>query len=255
MHVLFWGCGNMAGALGEGLRRARRDWRFTCWTPTGTQARALAGKIGGAFLDTEKIPSDVTAVVLGFKPQNLAEAGPALATRLPAGCLVVSLLAAITRERLTTVFPGHPTLRLMPNLAIATGDGVVLWEGDAAGGWREALGTMGLALETKPALMDVYTLMGASSPAFLYRWLQEAGEFAQARGGSADEAVALMTQAFRAALKETTPHAALAGKIEAVASKGGVTQAVLDRWREVGPKHMVEGLAAGLQRLDELKAR
>jgi pyrroline-5-carboxylate reductase len=259
MHVLLWGCGNMAGALARGLRAQHPQWRFTCWAPTGTRARPLAEAIGGTFLaDASEIPQDVDAVVLGFKPQVLSEAAPGL-RKLPAKALVVSLLAAVSVEQLAGHFPARPILRLMPNLAIGRNQGVVLWWGRGLTGdqqqvWKAALATLGLSREAEEDLLDLYTLPAASSPAFLYYWLQGVGEYAQNFGGDPNEAVQLMCQALRAALNDgELKFEQLPVRIAAVASRGGVTQATIDAWKSQSPQYIQDGLSAGLKRLNVLK--
>ncbi len=259
--VVVWGCGNMAGAFARGLAR-QNSFHFVCWNPSVAKARALAAELGGSVLpDGAPLPPDTSAVILGFKPQKLAEAAAGLAPRLPEGAVVVSLLAAVSVEALSTHFPGRPVLRLMPNLAVAQGQGVVLWQAhqlDAAvrAEWAQALGRLGEAQEVDAALMDVYTMHAGCAPAFLYQWLKDAGDFARAQGGDADVAVRLLAQSFRGTLMAPTPsHGELEGKIDAVASAGGVTRAVLERWKQSAPDYVAEGFQAGLERIREMKKK
>ena len=259
-HVLVYGCGSMARALTLGLKAANPEWKFTCWTPSGTKAESLAKELNGTWLkDLAEIPQDLTAVFLGFKPQMLAQASAGLQENIKTKIPFVSMLAAITLTELESHFSGRPLLRLMPNLAVSRRQGVVLWEHQGLGPselstWEKALATLGLAPHVPEHLIDVYTIHAASSPAFVYQWLKDAGEFVSAHGGDPQEAVNILAQALRGTL-EAGPFQVneLDEKIKSVASKGGVTQAVLDEWKTSLPQYIKQGFEAGLNRLKQMK--
>lgn len=257
-HVLVYGCGKMARAFALGLKRTDPSLRFSCWTPSGEKARALAEELKGTWLAELAIPGDVTAVMLGFKPQNLTTAAPAL-KGLPPQATVLSLLAAVELRTLAQHFPAHPLLRVMPNLCVQNGQGVVLWaqSGHTAtlrATWEKRLQGLGLAAELSEAHIDLYTMHGGSAPAFLYYWLKEAGDFAAERGGDAQLAVQIFAQTLRGALESSMEYAQLQERITAVASKGGVTQAALDEWIKSDGDYLKRGFAAGHDRLKALKS-
>jgi pyrroline-5-carboxylate reductase len=62
-------------------------------------------------------------VVLAVKPQDLAATCELVVPRMASDAVVVSVAAGWTLERLMAVAPGHPIVRLMPNLAVAHGKG------------------------------------------------------------------------------------------------------------------------------------
>lgn len=252
MKILVWGCGNMASAFVQGLARAHKELDFICWNPSAEKAQTLATKVNGRVLsDAQALPT-VDAVILGFKPQKLADAAPAL-SKLKAGTTVVSLLAAVDVARLQTFFPSAAVIRVMPNLAVALGQGVVLWHGDSAL-WAKHFQSLGLAPQVSEHLMDVYTLHAGCSPAFLFAWIDEAAKFAVKHGGDAELARKILIKSWQGALTglENDP-ATLAEKITAVASKGGVTRAALDGFTDSAPDYIEQGFAAGLKRIQELK--
>lgn len=258
-HLFFYGCGSMGGALARGLKSAHPHWQFSFWTPSGTRAKAMAQELGGHFISTlAEIPAGVTGVVLGFKPQMLNVASAPLANLFSKEIPFISLLAAISLSELAEHFPGRPLIRLMPNLAVAENRGVVLWNElgisqTARPHWQNALAKLGLAPYVSEPLIDVYTLPAASSPAFLFQWLRDVGDYARQNGGDPQEAVAILVQAFRGTLANDLRFDELQGKIQAVASRGGVTQATLDEWRTSDPDYIQRGFGAGLKRLGELK--
>ncbi len=258
-HVLVYGCGKMARAFALGLQKANPQMRFSCWTPSGDKARALAQDLGGIWVqDLSQMPSTVDTVILGFKPQGLSTAAPDVQKLFPPATLFVSLLAAISLQTLSQYFPGHPLVRVMPNLAVETNQGVVLWKSHATSPaqlqlWQRALGSLGMAPELSEDHIDLYTMHSGSAPAFLYQWLRDAGVFAETNGGDPQLAVRIFAQALRGALSTELVFDELEDKIAAVTSKGGVTRAALDEWLTSDPEYLVRGFTAGLSRLKELK--
>lgn len=252
MKVLVWGCGNMASAFALGLSRAHPDVQFVCWNPSVEKAQALAKKVNGSVLTEASKRPVVDAVILGFKPQKLSEAALAL-SGLPSDTTVISLLAAVSIARLKTFFPTAQILRVMPNLAVASGNGVALWLGQKS--WGARLQSLGLAPEVSEELMDVYTLHAGCSPAFLFSWIDDAAKFASAHGGDAELSRKILIKAWQGALAglENDPMG-LEEKISEVASKGGVTRAALDGFSARAPDYIAHGFAAGLKRIQELKS-
>jgi pyrroline-5-carboxylate reductase len=253
MKILVWGCGNMASAFVRGLARTHQELEFVCWNPSAEKAQALAAAVNGRVLSDPQALPTVDAVILGFKPQKLAEAAPAL-SQLKAGTTVVSLLAAVDVARLQTFFPTAAVIRVMPNLAVAQGQGVALWHGDSLA-WAKYFQCLGLAPQVSEQLMDVYTLHAGCSPAFLFAWIDEAAKFAVKHGGEAELARKILIKAWQGALAglENDP-ATMAEKITAVASKGGVTKAALDGFATCAPDYIERGFGAGLKRIQELKS-
>lgn len=249
----------MGSAFARGLKDSRPRWTFSTWSPSGVKAKALAQELGAHWIqDLGQVPRDITGIVLGFKPQLLAAAAPELLRRMRGNETIISLLAAVELAELQTHFPASPILRLMPSLAVGKRQGVVLWqqaemERNEQDRWALALADLGQAFKVTEALMDVYTMHAACAPAFVYQWLLDAGRFAKDHGGDPQAAVKMMGQALRGALSEELDFSTLDAQIKRVASKGGVTQAVLDHWKSEAPDYVPDGFEAGLQRLRAMK--
>ncbi|WP_443026247.1 pyrroline-5-carboxylate reductase family protein, partial [Sphingomonas sp. CCH9-F2] len=64
-------------------------------------------------------------VVLGVKPQQLAEVAVRFAARLADAPLLVSMLAGCDPATLSAAFPGPVAVQTMPNLPVELGRGVV----------------------------------------------------------------------------------------------------------------------------------
>src|SRR5690606_7527908 len=111
------GCGNMAGAMLQGwLAGGLAAEQFTVADPA---ARELPSGVTGLT----EIPAagSFDVVVLGIKPQILAQVAPQVAP-LAAGATIISILAGVELDVLEGQFPSAAGIvRLMPNLSAALG--------------------------------------------------------------------------------------------------------------------------------------
>jgi pyrroline-5-carboxylate reductase len=113
------GCGNMAGAMVEGWRAGGADFSgVTVIRPSGTP-------VAGLRTLTDYPDEQPRFVMLGFKPQKLAEVAPRLAPHVGDDCILVSMLAGVTAASLRELFPrARAIVRIMPNLPVAQVFGV-----------------------------------------------------------------------------------------------------------------------------------
>ena len=228
-RILIIGCGNMGGAMLAGWLAAGEDpARFAVLDPALTEAPE-----GVALYRSAAEASDAghDAVLLGFKPQQLAALGPGL-QGLTAGVTVCSLLAGITLDQLAAAFPGAGAhIRVMPNLAARIGKSpVILAERglqdsarDAAFAFFDKLGSA-VWLEDE-ALFDLVTALAGSGPGFVYRFIDALAGAAIDLGldAATADALALATVEGAAALAAASDvgPATLADR---VASPGGMTR-------------------------------
>jgi pyrroline-5-carboxylate reductase len=244
------GCGNMAGAM---LRR---------WIDTGVVDpasvfvvnrgdRALPEGVRQGRTFPEGALPDL--LLLGVKPQQLGAIPP-----LPAGPVLVSILAGVESATLQAQFPDNPIVRAMPNLPVALGKGVVALHGAADEAIDALMAPLGLVeWIADEALFDVVTALAGSGPGFVYRFIDALADGGAALGLPAD-------QAQRLAIATVEGSAMLASQADVspvvladrVASPGGSTREglnVLDR--EDGLKPLLrETLAASTRRNAEMAA-
>ena len=230
-RILLVGCGNMAGAMLQGWLAAGLDpARFAVFDP-------FAGELPAGVRRLEALPQGegFDAVLLGVKPQLLAEIAPQVAPLAGAGTTLLSILAGVELAVLEAHFPEAGGLvRLMPNLSAALGKSPIALASrrldqagqDAATALLAPLGTPEWIAEEA---FDLVTALAGSGPAFVYRFIdalaQAAAELGLPREQAARLALAMVDGA--AALAAASPHdpGELARR---VASPGGVTQAGLD---------------------------
>ena len=228
--VWFVGCGNMAGALIEGWRKADVDF---------SEAIAVrpSGKPVEGLRTVTEIPDGPPPArcVLGFKPQKLDEIVPKLAPRLSDETVVVSMLAGVEVASLRERFPQVQSIvRIMPNLPVSERKGVTaLFSPDADADLRarmgQLFGLLGIAIwtDTEAEFGAIGALAGAG-PAYVARFIAAMAQAGEERGLQPDVSarIALQTVLGTAAMAEARGED-MGSIAQRVASPKGTTEAGL----------------------------
>ena len=222
------GCGNMAGAmLSRWLDAGMDAARVTVIDPAATRddVRVLRS------LPDEPAP---TMLMLGIKPQMLGDVAPGLQAATD-GAILLSILAGTTIATLAQTFPKARTIvRVMPNLPVAIGKGVVGLHGALAYDDRTAANTLMAPLGlvewiADEAHFDAVTALSGSGPAFVYRFIDALAQGGAALGLPADQAARLALATVEGAgLLAAGSDVSPADLADRVASKGGSTRMGLD---------------------------
>ena len=170
----FIGCGKMGGAiLGAFLRNGvATDDVLVCDACEDTLAKYRKMKI--AVTDS---PADVAAccrtIFLAVKPQDFDAMLSGIAHRLGPSKLVVSIAAGKTLARIRELAgPGPRLVRVMPNLPVLVGEGMVAYAPDASAKAADVklvarlLGSCGTAIQLEERHFDAVTALSGSGPAF-----------------------------------------------------------------------------------------
>lgn len=237
MKVAFLGAGRMASAMVEGLlaQKIAGPRELACLGGDDDTASRLAARTGiPVARSPEELMEGADAVVVAFKPQNLASADPLLG-QLARGRLVLSILAGKRLATLEAFFAGARALvRCMPNTPGQVGAGVTAWcssrplsEADRTLVGR-LLGSLGRALELPEAQMDAVTALSGSGPGYVFEFagaLREAGIAAGLPPEAAEElAVRTLIGSARLLERRAAPPEQLRDE---VVSPGGTTAAGL----------------------------
>jgi len=226
------GCGNMAGAMLEGWLAAGADPRLiTVVRPSG---RVPAPGIRTLTrLPEDEVPA---LVLLGVKPQKLAEVAPVIAPALERETILVSILAGTTLAALRGHFPIPRTVvKAMPNLPVSLRAGVTELHTDGASAeaarteverLMRALGHVEWFDDEK--LFAAAGTLTAAAPAFLYRFIDALAAAGEALGLPAEQAGRLAaTMAEGAGALAVRSGASPEVLARRVASPGGTTEAGL----------------------------
>ena len=226
-RVLIAGYGKMASALLEGwLAAGQRPETFVIFNPRSKPVPA------GIELVTTVPKAHFDAVMLGFKPQMLADAGPPLADTIGPRTTVLSLLAGLTVSQIEEAFPqAGAHVRFMPNLAAAIGRSpVALFANDLSD--KQRANVTDLAQASGAAIwlrdeehFDLVTALTGSGPAFVYRFIDALASGANRLGLPAEQAEHLALQMVEGAAMLAAKSDVSPGELaDRVASPGGMTR-------------------------------
>ncbi len=252
----FVGCGNMAGSMVEGWRRAGV-------VLSGALAIRPSGKAVDGVETVTAIPpgGEPALVLLGFKPQKLDEIVLTLEPRVGSTTQVISILAGVELASLRERFPRAATiLRAMPNLPVSEGKGVValFGEGDSAARAAPLFESLGLVHHPRDeAEFGAVGSLAGAGPAYVARFIVALAKAGVERGlrPEAAAAIALQTVLGTAQMAEARGED-IAGIARRVASPQGTTEAglaVLDEDDALN-RLLARALEAAARRSAELAA-
>jgi len=245
------GVGAMGGAMAAGLAPHARVVVEDLQPGRAEQVAALHGVQAG-----DAAACDV--VVMAVKPQDLAAVLGDVVPRMAPGAVLASVAAGWPTDRLAEAAPGHPVVRLMPNLAVAHGAGVVAMAArglDAEGEERvkALLAPLGTVVVLEEHLFGAATAIGGSGPGFLAYLAAALESAAEAEGLPPTEARALVQGALAgtaALLADGSDPADLQAR---VTSPGGTTAAGIAAMDERGtPDAIAAAVRAAAARAAEL---
>ena len=229
-RLTIFGCGTMAGAmLGRWLDQGLPAAQVTAVRQSGVAAAPGVATVRDAeSLDVPDI------LLIGIKPQQLATLEPVIAPLAGPDTLLLSILAGVPRGRLESAFPSAGAIvRLMPNMPVEHGRGIVARLG-SAGGHAAALDALLATLgHVQPVAdekaFDLVTALAGCGPAFTYRFTAALAAAGERLGLSQADAITLARLTVTGAAGTIgASDTSLAGLADAVASPGGMTQAGLD---------------------------
>ena len=261
----FIGTGNMGGALARAAAKVVEN-RRDLWLSNRTlaKAEALAQELGATATDNETIARECDYILLGVKPQlmgdTLASIAPILKERTAPFCLV-SMAAGLTVARLQEMAGGdYPVIRILPNTAVAVGEGVTLWccsenvSEEQKAGYMTLFSASGLLDEIPEGLIDAACAVAGCGGAFACLFMEALADGGVLCGLPRDKALRYAAQMLRgtAALAlETGEHPAKMK--DAICSPGGSTIAGVRALEEHGFRGAAqEAVIAAYRRTVEL---
>jgi len=244
MVVGFCGSGSMAAALARGWAGAGGPMLFA---DSGSgRAAELAAELGGEAVESNaELAERADVVVLAVKPVKLAD----VAGELGAAQAVVSLLGATSLEAVKQAFPHAEVGRVMPNLPVEVGRGVLCICGDFSPDLREALGHLGRVVELPDEQFDAATAVMGCSPAYFALVVEALAEAGAGEGLDAEltrELVVETALGTAELLRRRDP----VDVRTAVASPGGSTEAGLEALDREGARDaFAAAVRASLERM------
>lgn len=230
----FIGTGNMGGAVAKAAAKAVGGGNLFLANRTPAKAEALAAELGGQACDNGTAARQ-DYIFLGVKPQMMAGMlegiRPVLRERMEKGetFTLVTMAASLTIEKIREMAGVEaPTVRIMPNLPISIGKGVILYTASGAEktlpGLLETLSPAGMLLPVEERLIDAGSAVAGCGPAFACLFIEALADGGVACGLPRAQAQALALQMLAGTaelLLQTGQHPAALK--DAVCSPGGTT--------------------------------
>lgn len=242
LRIGFVGAGNMACALGGGLRAegaADGGVRMVATDVAAAARERFAAETGGAAVDAlADVVREADVLVLAVKPQVMATVLAELGGLLdPARHLVLSIAAGITLPRLSRGLGGYArVVRAMPNTPALVRAGItVLAPGPGASPrdmevaervFRAAGDVIPVADES---LMDAVTALSGSGPGFFFAYAEAMLRAGEAAGLPPEMALRLLQRTLAGSAELWIRSGEPVERLRAnVTSPGGTTQAGLE---------------------------
>ena len=231
----------MGGALAQRLSQTNQLFLYDHHIK---KAEHLAEEgYGKAYRDIRDALHTSEMIILAAKPQNLKQVAALVKDGLQENQVIVSLLAGTPVATLRRYFPTAPMVRMMPNLALIHGEGIIGLSSDEKVRKEDkeqlttSFETLGKVYWIPEEKMDALTALASSGPAFFFTMVEAMIDAGIAMGFTAKDArglVCQMLQGSLALLEKTHKHP---GEL---------------RWQIASPQGTT---IAGLRKLEELALR
>ncbi|SPJ31780.1 unnamed protein product [Candidatus Protochlamydia amoebophila UWE25] len=210
MHITIIGCGNMGSGI---AKRLSMNHQISLYDHYPATAESLTKQIQAtAYADLFSAIEEADLILVAVKPQNLDDLTERLAPLLKPHQTIVSILAGINYKTLKHRFSQSIVVRMMPNLALIHGKGVIgLVENDQLTdklkmqlkALFDPLGSVYWLPESK---IDALTALTGSGPAFIFALVESMIEAGIYMGFQMTDAKSLIFQMLKGslALLETT---------------------------------------------------
>ena len=225
MRLGLIGAGNMASALARGIGEP-----VLVADIDREKAVRLADELGGEAVESNaELAERADAIVLCHKPKQLEDVAVEVGGRAQ---VVISILAAVTTERLAGAYPGAPVYRFIPNIPAEVGRGVLCYTpgpGAADGPEQEILDLFGRAgtiirLDDEPLIEPAMALMSCG-PAFMALVGEAFADAGTAHGLSPDDASRMIVETMAGTAAYLAEHGYGTEALRArVATPGGATE-------------------------------
>jgi pyrroline-5-carboxylate reductase len=253
MIVGFVGAGNMAAGMARGWANAEPRPEAMLFTDAGSgRAAQLAEQVGGeAVSSNREIAERADLVILAVKPKHMEE----VAGELAESKALLSILGGTGVEQLAEAFPRSPAMRLMPNLGVEVGKGVMCFsvapdvDPDLVDAVTELLRSLGRVVRLEDDLIDPATAVMGCTPAYLAMVGQAIAAEGAREGLDFDLSFSLMVDTAEATAELLRTRTA-DELMSAVASPGGSTEAGLQALDREGARRAFEAaVQASLARM------
>lgn len=198
-------------------------------------------------------------IILAVKPQSLKEVVLLFPKDQKSSQKLLSILSGITLAQLKQAFPAYQVLRMMPNLAIKYGQGVIGVSAleisqENKDEIDHLLQPLGKIIWIAEAKMNGLTALTGSGPAFILTMIEAMIDAGIALGFNADQSQELVLKAVEGSLALLTQEGKHPGQIRwEICSPAGTTIAGLEKLEQAGIRAgIMQAFQVSCQRAKEL---
>ncbi len=181
-RIAFIGSGAMAEAMIAGLLRQglAKPGNLLASDNRAERVDDLHQRYGvQPFTDNKLAAAEADVVVLSVKPQRLTEVLNGLKSAIPAGALVLSIVAGATIEKISKGLKHNAVARSMPNTPAQIGQGITVWMASPSTGEtqkemaRAILGAFGDEVQVDDEnYLDMATALSGTGPAYVFMFME-----------------------------------------------------------------------------------
>lgn len=193
----FIGCGNMGGALAKAVSNAGYENDILLADLNTERVKSLSLEISAKPSTAQAIAGECDFIFIGVKPQMLADCFSEIKSALDARevkPVIVSMAAGVAVsdvKRLSGV--NNSVIRIMPNMPVSVGSGVVLACADGATDeqkktFENAMSKAGVFDWIEEKYIDAASALSGCGPAFVYMFAEALSDGAVACGLPRDKA-------------------------------------------------------------------
>lgn len=230
----FIGSGNMGGALAIAVCKKIDPANVVLTDHNPGKAKAVAEICGCVVADTETVAKESAYLFLGVKPQVLdgvlRQLAPMLAARKDR-VVLVSMAAGVSLTHIEEVLgESYPIIRIMPNMPVAVGNGMILYATNAYVTEQERqeftamMSAAGSLDPLEEKLIDAGSAVAGCGPAFGYLFVEALADGGVECGLPRDKALHYAAQMLLGAAEMVLKTGKHPGELkDAVCSPGGTT--------------------------------
>ena len=268
LRVCFLGTGSMGSAVLHGLIAAGHPKLLISATTNSAASAAKLRELGISAMAVEEsedanalMAADADLIVLGVKPYQISKLLFEIAGEIGKNAVVISMAAGITLDAMARSLPQNPNLiRTMPNTPSLVGKGVTgLSVGpncskEAGVAAAELFAAVGAVIEIPEEKINALSAISGSGPAWVYYFIEQWEEIAQAQGFSKAQAELMVRGTFDGALELLAQSDAEPAELrKKVTSPGGTTEQIIKTFDEAKLQELfAAGLRAAVLRAEEI---
>ncbi|MDN3665503.1 pyrroline-5-carboxylate reductase [Algibacter miyuki] len=264
MKVLVIGAGNMGLTYAEGMSKSRLLKKKNIMVLDKSEEKLEElNQIAhfDAFKELEDCVPQADIIFVAVKPYHAEGVFKAIKSLVKPQQVIISIMAGVTIETITSITGLQKVVRAMPNLPAQIGRGLTSYVTSPEVSRIEMLTVESLLDTTGKSirvsnenLIDASTGISGSGPAYVFYFMQSMMEAALQMGFSKNDSTVLVSQTFIGAVELfNQSNLSPASWMDKVASKGGTTRAALDSMEDNNVNELIKEAAfAAFSRAVEL---